>query len=133
MNYIRYAFIALVGWGFWAIGSKIMTRYFNPASTSFWISLWAIVFLTVYIVIRKDFEINTHVLIGIPIGAVSLIAILGFYTALKHGPTSVVLPLTNLYVIFPVLYGFIFLKESITVQRIIGIVFAIAASILLSL
>ena len=58
---------------------------------------------------------------------------LAFYKALKIGPASVVLPLTNLFVVLPVLYGFIFLKESITLPRILGIVFAIIAAILLSL
>ncbi len=77
--------------------------------------------------------VNRHVLYAIPIGLVSLVAILGFYKALKIGPASVVVPLTNMYVIFPVLYGFIFLKETITTMRVFGIVFAILATILLSL
>ncbi len=77
--------------------------------------------------------VNKHILYAVPIGLVSLVAILGFYKALKIGPTSVVVPLTNMYVIFPVLYGFIFLRETITTTRILGIVFAIIATIFLSL
>lgn len=133
MDYIKYTFIALVGWGFWAIGSKMMTRHFNTSSTSFWISLSAIVFLSIYLVFQRDLMVNKHILYAVPIGLVSLVAILGFYKALKIGPTSVVVPLTNMYVIFPVLYGFIFLRETITTTRILGIVFAIIATIFLSL
>ena len=77
--------------------------------------------------------VSRHVLYAIPIGLVSLIAVLGFYKALKIGPASVVVPLTNMYVIFPVLYGFIILKETITTMRVFGIIFAILATILLSL
>lgn len=133
MDYVKYTFIALVGWGFWAIGSKMMTRYFNTSSTSFWISLSGIVFLSIYLVFQRDLMVNKHILYAVPIGLVSLVAILGFYKALKIGPTSVVVPLTNMYVIFPVLYGFIFLRETITTTRILGIVFAIIATIFLSL
>lgn len=133
MDYIKYAFIAMVGWGFWAIGSKIMTRYFNTVSTSFWISLWAIIFLSLYIIFRKNLMINKYVFYTLPIGFISLFAILAFYKALKIGPISVVVPLTNMYVIFPVLFGFIVLKEAITLTRIIGIICAVLATIFLSL
>lgn len=133
MDYVKYAYVALIGWGFWAIGSKIMTRHFNPASTAFWISLSAIIFLSIYIIFSKNLTINKYAFYCIPIGFISLFAMLAFYKALKIGPASVVLPLTNLFVVLPVLYGFIFLKESITLPRILGIVFAIIAAILLSL
>jgi transporter family protein len=133
VDYVKYAYIALIGWGFWAIGSKIITRHFNPVSTSFWISLSAIIFLSIYILFSKNLMVTKHALYAIPVGFISLFAMLAFYKALKIGPASVVLPLTNLFVIFPVLYGFIFLKETITVPRILGIVFAIIAAILLSL
>jgi len=133
VDYIKYTFIALIGWGFWAIGSKMMTRHFNTSSISFWISLSGIVFLSIYLVFRRDLMVNKHVLYAVPIGLVSLVAILGFYKALKIGPASVVVPLTNMYVIFPVLYGFIFLRETITTTRILGIVFAIIATVFLSL
>uniref|UniRef100_A0A7V0Z5A3 EamA domain-containing protein n=1 Tax=candidate division WOR-3 bacterium TaxID=2052148 RepID=A0A7V0Z5A3_UNCW3 len=133
MDYIKYAYIALLGWGFWAIGSKIISQHLNTVSTSFWISIWSIIFLLFYIIFFRDsLQFNNHSLYAIPVGFVSLIAILAFYHALKTGPASVVIPLTNLYVLFPVVFGFIILKEPITVNRILGIAFAIVASILLS-
>lgn len=133
MDYVKYAYIALIGWGFWAIGSKMMTRYFNTSSTSFWISLFGFVFLSIYLIFRKDLMVNKHIFFAVPVGLVSIIAILSFYKALKIGPASVVVPLTNMYVIFPVLFGFIILKETISITRILGIIFALLAAILLSL
>ena len=121
MEYIKYTFIALIGWGLWAIGSKIMTRHFNTSSTSFWISLAALVFLSIYLIFRRDLMVNKQVLYALPIGLVSLVAILSFYKALKLGPTSVVLPMTNMYVILPVLYGFIFLKETVIMSKCSGL------------
>lgn len=133
MDYIKYAFIALVGWGFWAIGSKLLTRYFNTLSTTFWISFWSIVFLTFFVIFRRSLIFNKYVIYTVPVGLVSLVAIVAFYKALGSGPSSVVLPLTNLYVIMPVLFGFIVLKEPVTVIRVVGIVFAILATIFLTL
>lgn len=133
MDYIKYAYIALLGWGIWAIGSKIIAQHLNTVSTSFWISLWSLILLLFYIILFKHtLQFNHHSLYAIPVGFVSLIAILAFYQALKTGPASVVIPLTNLYVLFPVIFGFALLKEPITINRILGIAFAIGASILLS-
>jgi transporter family protein len=133
VGYVKYAFIALVGWGFWAIGSKLLTRYFNTLSTTFWISFWSIIFLTFFILFRRTLMVNKYVIYTIPVGLVSLIAIIAFYKALSMGPSSVVLPLTNMYVILPVLFGFIVLKESVTLPRVLGIIFAVLATIFLTL
>jgi len=77
--------------------------------------------------------VNNYAFYAAPIGLVSIIAMLAFYKALKIGPVSVVIPLTNMYLIFPVLFGFIVLKETITITRVLGIFFAILATVLLSL
>lgn len=77
--------------------------------------------------------VNKYVIYTIPVGLVSLIAIIAFYKALSMGPSSVVLPLTNMYVILPVLFGFIVLKESVTLPRVLGIIFAVLATIFLTL
>lgn len=133
MDYVKYSLIALVGWGFWAIGSKILTRYFNTLSTAFWISLWSMLFLTALLVFRKNLIVNKFVLLSIPVGLISVIAIVAFYGALRSGPSSVVLPLTNLYVVLPVIFGFVVLKEPVTVARILGVIFAVIAAVLLTL
>jgi len=76
--------------------------------------------------------INKYLFYGAPVGLFVVIAMLAFYEALRTGPASVVLPFTNLYVLFPVLYGFIILQEAVTVSRILGIVCAVIATVLLS-
>ncbi len=133
MHYLKYALITLVAWGVWAIGGKIMARHLNAVSTTFWITISSLFFMIVYLLIRRNLMINKYIFYGIPVGLIVLIAMLAFYEALRIGPASVVLPFTNLYVLFPVLYGFIVLQESITVTRIIGIACAIVACVLLSI
>ena len=133
VDYLKYTLVALIGWGLWAIGSKLLTRYFNTLSTTFWISFWSIAFLTLFLFVRRGLMINKYVVYAIPVGLVSLFAIVAFYKALSIGPSSVVVPLANLYVILPVLFGFIVLKEQVTVTRVLGIIFAVLATVLLTL
>ncbi|UCC12000.1 MAG: EamA family transporter [candidate division WOR-3 bacterium] len=133
MHYLKYALITLVAWGAWAIGGKIMAKHLNAVSTTFWITISSMLFMIIYLLIRRNLMINKYIFYGIPVGFVVLIAMLAFYEALRIGPASVVLPFTNLYVLFPVLYGFIVLQESITITRIIGIACAIVACVLLSI
>jgi len=133
VDYLKYTLVALIGWGLWAIGSKILTRYFNTLSTTFWISFWSITFLTLFVFVRRGLMINKDVIYAIPVGLVSLFAIVAFYKALSIGPSSVVVPLANLYVILPVLFGFIVLKEQVTMTRVLGIIFAVLATVLLTL
>ncbi|MEO0142488.1 MAG: EamA family transporter [candidate division WOR-3 bacterium] len=132
MDYLKYAFIALVGWGFWAIGSKLLSQRLNTESLTFWISFWSLFLLAIFLCFKKTLQFNAGSLYAIPVGIVSLVAVLAFYQALKCGPASVVIPLTNLYILFPVLFGFLFLKEAATPSRIMGIIFAILAAIFLS-
>jgi len=133
MDYLKYAFISFVGWGIWAIGSKLLSRHLNALSISFWLSLWAFIPLIIIFLFKKNLMLNNYSFYAIPVGFVSLAAILSFYNALKIGPASVVVPLTNMYVIFPVLFGFFILKESVTLPKVLGIIFAILATIFLSL
>lgn len=133
MDHIKYALVAMIGWGLWAIGSKIMTRHFNTVSTSFWISICTLIFLCTFIILRGNLMVNKHVLLAVPIGLVSMVAMLALYYGLKIGPASVVMPIANMYIIFPVLFGFIFLQEAITLTRVLGILCAIVATVLLSI
>ncbi|MGQ9465377.1 MAG: EamA family transporter [bacterium] len=133
MEYIKYAYIALLGWGFWAIGSKVLSKHLDAINVTFWIALWSFIILVLFIIFfSNNLQCNHHSFYALPVGFVSFIAVLSFYRALTAGPASVVIPLTNLYVLFPVLYGFVILKEPITLNRVLGIFFALLASILLS-
>ena len=133
MGYLKYTFLAVLGWGCWAIGSKLLSRHFNASSTTFWISFWSIIMLSVIVLVRRSLIVNTHAFWAIPVAIASLIAILSFYKALKTGPTSIVMAVTNMYIVLPVLFGILFLKESLTLTKVIGFLFAAVATVLLSI
>ncbi len=133
MSYLKYTFLAVVGWSLWAIGSKLLSRHFTPTNTSFWISFWSIIMLSVIVLTRRSLTLTNQVFWAIPVSFASLIAILAFYKALQTGPISIVIAITNMYIVLPVVFGIIFLKEPLSVTKIVGFAFAAAATILLSL
>ncbi len=68
------------------------------------------------------------VLISIPL----TVAILTLYMAIDRGPVSVVMPIYGLNAMLTALLGIIILHESVTVARVIGLVLAMTAVVLLS-
>jgi uncharacterized membrane protein len=133
MGYLKYTFLALFGWGFWAIGSKLLTRYFNATSMTFWTSLSSIIILSAFVLIRKNLTVSNHIIWAIPVSIMSLVAILSFYKALSTGPSSVVISITNMYLVFPIIFGIVFLKEAVTLTKAIGFTLAVLATFFLSL
>ena len=78
-----------------------------------------------------------------PIGTASIVAIIAglfggagylfFVKALEQGKASIVIPLTALYPAITAIIALIVLREKISVYQGIGILLAVAASILLSM
>lgn len=133
MGYLKYTFLAVLGWGCWAIGSKLLSRHFNPTSTTFWISFWSIIMLSAVVLFRRNLAVSGHALWAIPVSVASLVAILSFYKALQTGPISIVIAITNMYIVLPVIFGLLFLKEPLSATRILGFLFAAVATVLLSI
>jgi uncharacterized membrane protein len=88
--------------------------------------------ICLYTILRTKLVANVSVFWAMLVGLLSALATIFFYQALAKGPASVVVPWTGLYFIVPVILGFALLKETITVNHIIGIVSAIVAIVFLS-
>lgn len=126
------ALIALVFWGIWAFFSKVLTHRLNTELLAFFTTVGSLLAITIYTLIRTKIIINTSSWWAMLVGACAMIATFAFYAALSKGPASVIVPWTGLYIIIPVVLGFVFLNEPITINRIIGIITAIIAIIFLS-
>ena len=68
------------------------------------------------------------VLIGIPMS----IGVITIYMAVARGPVSVVMPIYGLNALVTVLLGILILHEPVSVPRVIGLIFAVAAIVLLN-
>jgi len=76
---------------------------------------------------------NTATIAAIIAGIFGGAGYLFFVKALEQGKASIVIPLTALYPAITAIIAFIVLREKISIYQGIGILLAIAASILLSM
>lgn len=60
------------------------------------------------------------------------IGILALYRSLALGPVSVVTPIFAMFLVFSSVIGFVFLGESFTARKAVGIAFAVASVYLVS-
>lgn len=134
--------VAILGWGLWGIMSKLSLRQLDWRVVLFVASIAAfpiVIALGLGPLLgwgpnHSPVKINKYVLFACIAGFGSTIATLAFNRALqKGGPANVVVPLTSQYVLVIVLFSTFFLREPLTWNRIVGIVAAVAAIVLLSL
>jgi uncharacterized membrane protein len=132
MDYRIYSLIALVLWGLWAYFSKTLANEMKTELLAFYTTIGSLIIITIYTLVRTKVSFNPLSGYAIGVGAIAMIATFAFYAALAKGPVTVVVPWTGLYFLIPVVLGFIFLKEPITFNHVLGVVFAIAAIFFLS-
>jgi len=76
---------------------------------------------------RKIYTVYSFI-ISIPL-AIGLIA---YYLAIDRGPVSVVTPIIGLNAVITALLGIFVLREKVSVMRVLGLILAVAAIVLLS-
>ncbi len=131
MDYRIYCLIALLGWGFWGFGSKILGKYFHPFHLSLFSNVGTVLFL-LFFIFKFSLPFNKFSLYALINGMIAGIGTFGFYFALSKGEASIVFPITSLYIVFPVILGYFFLKEPITFKHLLGFIFTLIAIYLLS-
>lgn len=128
--------IAILGWGLWGIMSKLALREIDWRVMLLFSSLASLPLVFALGLGAFDWKFDKYVyfiLAGIA-GLGASAATLAFNRALqKGGPANVVVPLTSQYVLVIVIFSTIFFKEPLTWKRILGIIAAIVAIVLLSL
>jgi len=75
---------------------------------------------------------NKHVFYACLIGAWWSGIMILYYTAIARGPLSVVIPLFSLNLVIPAALGFFFLNEPLTLSKVLGLIFACLAVVLLA-
>lgn len=132
MDYRIYALIALLLWGLWAFFPKILIYNMKTELLALYTTLGSFIAIIIYTLVRTKVTIDLNSFWAILIGVIGMIGTFSFYVALFKGPVSIVVPWTGLYIIIPVILGFIFLKEPLTINHIIGIILALLAIFFLS-
>ena len=133
---ILCSLLAAFLWGVWAVGAKFSADrigFFN--SSLFYVLFSFLTVLTVYSIsgIHMPKLAAPATLTAMATGIAGGLALICFQAAIKSGSISTVVPITGLYPVIPAFYGILLLGEDITPVKIVGILLAILAAILLSL
>lgn len=77
--------------------------------------------------------ITAHWVYVVVTGLVLTVSVFSFFHALSLGPVNIVAPIFGLFILTSSIVGVVFLGESMTVQRVAGLGFAVLAIVLISL
>jgi bacterial/archaeal transporter family protein len=125
----------LIAWGVWGLAAKVATNQIGMQAL-LWGQIAAVALFPVYFLVFKELlplKIDAgSIAWAIFAGALGVFGTMMLYVLLRAAPASIVIPLSALYPVVTVLLAFFFLHEELSFQRIIGIVFALAAIWLLS-
>jgi len=137
-SWLAYSLLCVVLWGFWGFGMKLAYRgsnwvyvYFISAIASFSLAL------TVFTLSRGGVNSPSPswkiVLITLVSGLCGGGGYLCFVKALEKGEASLVVPITALYPALTVVLAILLLGERLTAPKMLGILLALAAGVLISL
>jgi bacterial/archaeal transporter family protein len=135
MSYRLLIFISILGWGVGSLCSKLATNIMHPIMISVIVMATDFLLLPLaFIFLKFDKTVPPMGLfLGIAIAILMTMGTLGFSFALKSGgDAGVVTTMTALYPSLTFLLSAIFLKESVTLPKIIGVTLAIISAFCLS-
>lgn len=131
MNYVAYAVVALVTYGFVApVVSYAMEDI--PSEVAVVITNSILVVMALAVAVTQDHSITEYlgherfpylILGGILLG----IGIMAYYKALELGPVSVVVPVYGMFIALSSIMGFLVFEEVLTARKAIGILFGLVA------
>ncbi len=136
MNWITYAIACVLLYGLMQFFIKLSSTGNSPVASSMvfiTVQFIAQIILGAYFITKSDLNMdNNSIKFGIAGGIAAAVATILFFLALKSGPLSKVVPISNMSLLVSVLLGVVILGEAVNIRIIAGVVFAIASIILLT-
>jgi transporter family protein len=133
-NWFASAVLALLIYGFWGFFPKLAVSYINPQSAIVYqvIGGMLVGVLALFLVGWRPESHPLGILFALLTGITGVLGTLFYYAAASRGSISVVVSMTALYPIITICLAFFILHESLTVRQVVGMIFAIAAIVLVS-
>jgi len=133
--WLIYAIVTTTFWGVWGALIELPEKAGFPATLGY--AVWALTMIPPALVALKIINWKLEhdkksILLGCIIGFTGAGGQLVLFQALRTGPAYLVFPFISLSPVITIILSYIFLKERASKKGWIGIVFAIAAIILLS-
>ncbi len=124
--------MAAVAWGFTDTLAAFATRRAGSLRTTAGAQLASLVLLALLLVATGTALPSdpADVIVALGCGLLSAVAYLAFFTALRHGPISVVSPVVSMYGGLTVVLSLLFLGESLAPVQAIGVIIATTGVVL---
>ena len=135
LDYITLAIMAMLLLGIHFFLVKLISRHVTGPTVAFFVQLLIIPVLFLYIYFTDTPYLPEQEIYLVYTFLISLILVIGIitlYMAIQRGPVSTVVPIHSLNAIITAILGILILEETVTVEKILGLVSAIAAIILLT-
>ncbi len=131
---LTYAFIACLSFGVYDLFYKIASiKNMDPLAFIFIQTFTANVLINIYVIFYEKYDINKTILIIAPAcGILFATGCISFLKALSYADISLISPVLQMNFILSYILGVIFLKESVTARKILGIACVIIAITMLS-
>jgi len=130
------AFLSLLSWGIGSFFAKLATNKIGDKAVFWDMIAYAPVVITYSFIAFKNNLLaaeKTGIIYGLLAGGIGSFGLIFFYVLLTRKDASSAVPLTAIYPALTAILAFIFLKERLTLVKIIGIILSSIALILLSL
>ncbi|MFB6120194.1 MAG: EamA family transporter [Halobacteriaceae archaeon] len=136
MGYLRWAVLALLAYSAVAPLVSYASRGM-PSTVVALVANGVLLLATAAVVVTSDTAVLTHATdarmpYALLAGACLSVGILSYYRALATGPVSIVVPVFGLFIVTSSLLGVAFLDEPLTLRKVVGVVFAVLAVVLVA-
>ncbi|MGQ9660939.1 MAG: EamA family transporter [Kiritimatiellia bacterium] len=135
-EWMPYSLTAIFLWGIWGFLSKLASRSLPAPAVLFVGTLGGLLTVVAFVLWDRDslriallHKDTMYAMLG---GIVGTVGGLLFYVALGKGEASRVVPMSAVYPLVTVLLGCVFLREPLSLKKIIGIACATAGVYLVS-
>jgi len=130
-------FLAMLGWGTGDFLGAILSRRIGHLLTVFWMQITGFLFAVIYFGTNLKFFNFSDAIKFLPViaicGFLEVIAYLAFYKGFEEGQVSLVSPIGSSWPVLTIIFGLVFLKETLLTNQIIAIVLIFFGLILISI
>lgn len=135
-NWLLYSLLSLLAWGLWGFFGKVASRSISGeglllVSNLGWVATFPILFAVYRTHLRLSLGSGDWAW-GVLAGVVGNLGSLFFYFALARGEASRVVAITAAYPLVTALCAFFLLGEEFSLQKLIGLCFALVGIVILS-
>ena len=137
MSYVGLAIVSMVGYGITSILLKVAMRQVPP-QVALVITNTILIIAGAAVMVARGTSIQAHLKLGWPAlylgmaGVALSVSIISYYTALDRGPASIVVPIFALSFAVAAALSIVFLGETVKTTRILGLLMATGAIVLLT-